>query len=145
MTKPLARLLALTCCCTLICSCAPRKLRQCQAAIAVASEANTGIRALTAAEPEPSAEAMLQAAAALEAAAAELQALRLSDPTLRDWQSAYAPEYERLAALTREFVGAKEQRDRAAAESIRAQLEAASQTEAALVQQINGYCLSEGS
>lgn len=141
MPKPIARLLALICCGALACSCTPRKLHQCRLAIAVASEANTDIRALAAAEPEPSAEDMLQAATALEAAATELDALELSDPTLQSWQQAYVPEYRRLATLTREFVAAKEQRDRATAESIRDRLQAASRSEAELVARINRYCL----
>ncbi len=143
MSKLLLRLLALACCGTFACSCAAVKLGQCRQAIAVASEANTKVRALVETDSEPSAEAMLQAATALEAAAAELRALKLRDATLRGWRQSYAPEYERLATLTREFVTAKERRDREAAEAIRDRMLAASEAEAELVRQINQYCLGD--
>lgn len=151
MFKPIARLLMLACCSALAVSCAPSKASQCQDAIALAGAANSRATALAA--PSTSAGAtqgpvndpddLLQAAKALATAGDELLALRIVDPQLQGWRTEYAATYSELATATRELVVAIEKRDREAAEGARDRLNAASATEADLVQTINDYCLSD--
>lgn len=153
MFKSLARLLMLVFCGALAVSCAPSKASQCREAIALAGAANS--RAISLAAPNVASSAaqapnndpedLLQAAKALAIAGDELLALKIVDPQLQNWQTEYAATYSELAAATRELVVAIEQRDREAAEVARDRLEAASATEAELVQTINGYCLSNES
>jgi len=121
-------------------ACAPSKISQCNSVIEVANGAAMEANDLTNGGQTEDQQAMLQAADAIEQAAQEMEALELSDRQLKTYQAGFIQMYRDTAKATRDYIEAKSNQDRPAAEAAVANLKRATQPEEELVQSINTYC-----
>ncbi|ERN40255.1 hypothetical protein KR51_00031970 [Rubidibacter lacunae KORDI 51-2] len=126
-------------------SCAPTRYAQCSEMFAIANTAVTEARALTDDGQTDNPQAMLQAADTMEAAAQDMETLKLADAQLQAYRADFANMYRQTSESTRAFVKAREEFDREAAEDAKDRLERATAGEPQLVSNINTYCDSDDS
>jgi phosphate uptake regulator len=91
-------------------------------------------------EDNPQAETMRQAAAVMDKAATEMNAIEVTDETLQDYQDSFANMYRDMSQAMRDFAVAFEQKDRQAAEAAQMKLQQATTPEKQLVDDLNAYC-----
>lgn len=119
------------------------RYRQCQQVVEIANEAGDRARELTDSGQTQDSQAMLQAADTLEDAAERLATLELKEEELDKYRQGFVEMYRGTSQATREFVKAKEAKDRAAAEAAKEELSQVTASEKQLVAGVNEYCLAE--
>ncbi|MGK7873485.1 MAG: hypothetical protein AB4426_09275 [Xenococcaceae cyanobacterium] len=82
----------------------------------------------------------LQVADALEEAAKEMEAIKIQDKQLREYQTGFAKVYRSNAQATRDFVGALQKKDVSAAKLTKKKLQKIGKTEKKLATEMNSYC-----
>lgn len=123
-------------------SCSESKVSQCNKIINVANKAVSETKSITNAGPNQSIDlkATLRAADVMEKASQEMKTIRVSDETLRDYQSRFVQMYSGMSKATRTFITAYEKKDRASAENALSELKKVTAPEKQLVEGINNYC-----
>ncbi|WP_446406006.1 hypothetical protein [Coleofasciculus sp. C1-SOL-03] len=123
-------------------SCGQSRVAQCNQMIQVANQAVSDAKVVTHGlqEDNPQAETMRQAAAVMDKAATEMNAIEVTDETLQDYQDSFANMYRDMSQAMRDFAVAFEQKDRQAAEAAQMKLQQATTPEKQLVDDLNAYC-----
>jgi len=123
-------------------SCGQSKVAQCNQMIQVANQAVSDAKVVTSGvqEDNPQAEAMRQAAAVMDKASEEMNAIEVTDETLQDYQASFVNMYSDTSQAMRNFAVAFEQKDRQAAEAAQMNLQQATTPEKQLVDNLNAYC-----
>ncbi|MEQ9669903.1 hypothetical protein [Coleofasciculus sp. G2-EDA-02] len=123
-------------------SCGQSKVSQCNQMIQVANQAVSDAKVVTngVQEDNPQAEAMRQAAAVMDKASTEMNAIDVTDETLQDYQTSFSNMYRDTSQAMRDFAVAFEQKDRQAAEAAQMNLQQATTPEKQLVDNLNAYC-----
>ncbi|MFP4099924.1 MAG: hypothetical protein ACLFWZ_04915 [Coleofasciculus sp.] len=123
-------------------SCGQSKVAQCNQMIQVANQAVSDAKVVTSAvqEDNPQAEAMRQAAAVMDKASEEMNAIDVTDETLQDYQASFVSMYRDTSQAMLNFAVAFEQKDRQGAETAQMSLQQATTPEKQLVDNLNAYC-----
>lgn len=121
-------------------SCGESKVTQCNKIITVANQAVNDAKTVTNGGQSSDPNAMLKAADAMDKAAKDMEAIKVQDDKLKNYQSGFIGMYRTTSKATREFVAAFQKKDRPAAETSLKNLQQATRPEKDLVSQINGYC-----
>ena len=116
------------------------KISQCNQIIKIVNEAVTSARQITNRGQTSDVASMLRAANAMDASAARMSRLSITDQTLKGYQARFIRMYKQTSQSTRNFVTAFNRRNRPAAESALRALEAATAPEKQIVAGINNYC-----
>lgn len=123
-------------------SCGQSRIAQCNQMIQVANQAVNDAKVVTNNLPQDDsqAEAMRQAAAIMDKASTDMNAIEVTDETLQDYQASFAKMYSDMSQAMGEFAWAFEQKDRQAAEAAQINLQQATTPEKQLVDTLNAYC-----
>lgn len=121
--------------------CTDSKVAQCNNVIQTANRFVTQATQLTNGGQTDEPQAILQAADAMDRAAEEMQALKLTDPKIEEYRGGFVKMYREISKATRAYVQAYENKDRPGAEAALSGLQRATQPEQELVQGINDYCM----
>lgn len=126
-------------------SCGQSRVAQCNKMIQVANQAVSDAKVVTNNLPkdDSQAEAMRQAAAIMDKASTDMNAIEVTDETLQDYQASFAKMYSDMSQAMGEFAVAFEQKDRQAAEAAQMNLQQATTPERQLVDTLNAYCSGE--
>ncbi len=125
----------------LIVSC-ESKVSQCSKIIQVANQAVNDAKNITNSGQTSDPNAILQAANAMDKAAKDMEAIKVNDQKLKNYQNEFISMYRTTSKATRELVTAFQKKDRPAAETSLKNLQQATSPEKDLVGQINSYCRS---
>lgn len=126
-------------------SCSESKVAQCNKIIKVTNEVVSQTKSVTNGNQAIDLKATLKAADAMEKASQEMQAIKVSDKKLQDYQSRFTNMYRDTSKATRDFVAAFEKKDRSSAETALLKLQRATTPEKQLVDDINKYCTGKPS
>lgn len=138
-------------------SCSENKLSQCKELIDVANQVVTDVQTVAqnasttssasatsttdSANNGPDSVAVInKVAEAAEKARINMEALKLEDETLKNYQSQYAAMYTEINQTTRDMLAAAEAKNREAGKDAYDAFRAATSREETLVQEINEYC-----
>lgn len=121
-------------------SCGESKVSQCQKIVKVANQAVNDAKAITNGGQTNNPDAMLKAADTMDKAAQEMQAIKLSDDKLKEYQAGFIKMYRDLGSATRSFVTALKNKDRPAVDATLKNLNQAIVPEPNLVNGLNNYC-----
>lgn len=113
---------------------------QCNKIIQVANQAVKDARTITNGGQRSDADTMIKAADAMEKAAKDMEAIKVQDEKLKNYQTGFISMYRTTSKATREFVAAFQKKDRSGAEASLKNLQQATSPEKDLVNQINAYC-----
>lgn len=119
--------------------CGDNRLAQCQAIMQTAAE--TQSIKLKDDALQPDLDLWLEAAVALETAAAEIEDLKITDKQLTQYQQGFGRVYRENAIATQKMVEARQSRDLQKAKEAQQQVNSAGELEIELVEGINRYCL----
>ena len=126
-------------------SCSESKVSQCNKIIKVANQAVTEAKSITNGGQASDSKAMLKAADAMEKASKDMEAIKVNDQKLQDYQTRFVTMYRDTSKATRDFVAAFKKKDRSAAETALTNLQKATTPEKQLVEGINVYCTDKKS
>jgi hypothetical protein len=126
-------------------SCSESKVSQCNKIIKVANQAVTQAKSITNGGQASDSKAMLKAADAMEKASKDMEAIKVNDQKLQDYQTRFVTMYRDTSKATRDFVAAFQKKDRSAAEAALTNLQKATTPEKQLVEGINVYCTDKKS
>ena len=126
-------------------SCSESKVSQCNKIIKVANQAVTEAKSITNGGQASDSQAMLKAADAMEKASKDMEAIKVNDQKLQDYQTRFVTMYRDTSKATRDFVAAFKKKDRSAAEAALTNLQKATTPEKQLVEGINVYCTDKKS
>lgn|ERR687886_105082 len=126
-------------------SCSESKVSQCNKIIKVANQAVTEAKSITNGGQASDSKAMLKAADAMEKASKDMEAIKVNDQKLQDYQTRFVTMYRDTSKATRDFVAAFKKKDRSAAEAALTNLQKATTPEKQLVEGINVYCTDKKS
>ena len=121
-------------------SCSESKVSQCNKIIEVANKAVSEAKAITKDGQLSDPKTTLKAADAMEKASKDMEAIKVTDEKLRDYQSRFARVYRDTSQATRDFVAAFEKKDRRSLAIAVEKLQKAATPEKQLVEDINLYC-----
>ncbi|HEY9612902.1 MAG TPA: hypothetical protein V6C93_26370 [Allocoleopsis sp.] len=120
-------------------------MSQCNKIIKVANQAVTEAKSITKGGQASDSKAMLKAADAMEKASKDMEAIKVNDQKLQDYQTRFVTMYRDTSKATRDFVAAFQKKDRSAAEAALTNLQKATTPEKQLVEGINVYCTDKKS
>jgi hypothetical protein len=126
--------------CLLTVSCSESKVSQCNKIIEVANRAVSEAKAITKDGQLSDPKTTLKAADAMEKASKDMEAIKVTDEKLRDYQARFAQVYRDTSKATHEFVAAFEKKDRRGLTVAVEKLQKAATPEKQLVEDINIYC-----
>lgn len=126
-------------------SCSESKVSQCNKIIKIANKAVNEAKSITNGGQASDPKAMLKAAAAMEKTSKEMEAIKVTDEKLQDYQGSFVLMYRDTSKATRDFVAGFQKKDRSSAESALVNLQKAAAPEKQLVDGINIYCTGKKS
>lgn len=133
----------------LVTSCAESKISQCKKLIDVANQVVTNVQSVAqnassttgaVATNTDSFAVINRVAEAADTAKRDMEALKLGDEKLKEFQSRYATMYTEIGRTTRDMLAAAEAKNREAGKNAYDAFRAATSQEGTLVDEINGYC-----
>ena len=141
VAQPVFRVAVLVAVALLVTSCSESKVSQCSKLIEIANRAVLGVKQVSASpQPDSSIQQMNAIADVANTAKAEMQAVRLVDEQLQDYQTRFVDMYTETNQATRDLVSAAEAKDAQAAQQAFTALQAATAKEEPLVTEVNDYC-----
>lgn len=123
-------------------SCGQSKVSQCNQMIQVANQAVSDAKVVTSGvqEDNPQAEAMRQAAAVMNKASEEMNAIDVTDETLQDYQASFVNMYRDMSHAMGDYALAFEQDDYQAAKAAEMNFLQAMTPNKQLADNLNAYC-----
>ncbi|MCS6812067.1 MAG: hypothetical protein NZ772_00600 [Cyanobacteria bacterium] len=125
----------------LVASCGPSKVAQCNKLSEVVNKAATEAQQLGKSSSNRL-DDLNKAADSLDGYATELEAVKISDKKLQDFQARFVKMYRDTGKASRALVEAAKRRDRDAGQKALQELQQATGQESNLVRDINDYCRS---
>ncbi|MGF1537419.1 MAG: hypothetical protein ACFB4J_13190 [Elainellaceae cyanobacterium] len=123
-------------------SCSNGKVDQCNQLIGVANQAVTEVEAVTSNSAPRDTETFSSITEAAQQAAAQLEAIDLTDEQLQSYRQRFIKLYSETGEATEQLVTAVEGQNLPAAQDAYTLLEDATSQEEPLVQEVNQYCQS---
>ena len=124
----------------LLVSCSEGKVAQCNKLIEIANQAASDVESVTQSSTPEDPTAFLQIAATADNASSELEAIEIEDETLQGFRQRFITLYVETSAATQDLVAAVEEQNAPGAEEAYNRLEAATEQEGPLVDEVNSYC-----
>ena len=121
-------------------SCGESKVSQCQKIINVANQASTEAKVLTKGVPPIDPDAMVKAADTMDKAAQAMEAIKLSDNKLKEYQTGFSKMYRDTSTAMRGLVEPLKNKDRQKVFATLKNLRQAIVPEPQLVSGLNTYC-----
>jgi uncharacterized membrane-anchored protein YhcB (DUF1043 family) len=123
----------------LVASCGPSKVAQCNNLSEVVNKAATEAQQVGKSGGNQLDE-LSKAADSLDGFATELEAVKISDETLKGFQGQFVKMYRDTGKASRELVEAAKKKDRVAGEKALKELQSVTGQESTLVTNVNKYC-----
>ncbi|MBW4576687.1 MAG: hypothetical protein KME08_15535 [Aphanothece sp. CMT-3BRIN-NPC111] len=121
-------------------SCGESKVSQCKKLINTANQTVKEANEVTNGGQTRNPDTMLKAADNMDKAAKEMEALKVSDERLKEYQAGYIKMYRDTSTATRDLVGAFKKKERQAVNVALKNLQQAIVPEPQLVSGVNKYC-----
>ncbi len=120
--------------------CSEGKVSQCNKLIEIANQAATDVESVTQSSSPDDPDAFLRIADTADAASEQLETLDIEDETLQGFRQRFITLYVETSSATRELVTAVNEQNAPGAEEAYNRLEAATNEEGPLVDEVNDYC-----
>lgn len=122
-------------------ACGESKVSQCNKLIEVANKAVGDVQEVTSSANPEDVNAMVKIADTADQAKATMETLELNDEQLQGFQQRFVAMYQETSTATRSLVDAVGKQDNQAAETAYNNLQAATDQETPLVNEVNEYCM----
>lgn len=122
-------------------ACGESKVSQCNKLIEVANKAVGDVQDVTSSANPEDVNAMIKIADTADQAKSTMETLELNDEKLKGFQQRFVTMYQETSTATRSLVDAVGKQDNQAAETAYNNLQAATDQETPLVNEVNEYCM----